>query len=112
MDANKAYFMVRSQVTSEADRQKFDYWYATQHVPMAMDRFRCEKGWRFWSRSDPSVHYALYQFADMATLRGRPMRPASRSWSPTSTRRGRRCRDARPDRGRAGGVRSGKASDQ
>jgi hypothetical protein len=33
-----------------------------------MDKFRAEKGWRFWSRSDPSVHYALYQFSDMATL--------------------------------------------
>ena len=27
MDANKAYFMVRSQVANEADRQKFDHWY-------------------------------------------------------------------------------------
>ncbi len=34
-----------------------------------MDKFRAEKGWRFWSRSDPSIHYALYQFKDMATLR-------------------------------------------
>ncbi len=71
MDANKAYFMVRSQVANASDRQAFDHWYATHHVPMAMDYFRCEKGWRFWSRSDPSVHYALYQFADMATLRAR-----------------------------------------
>jgi hypothetical protein len=38
-------------------------------LPLAMDKFRAEKGWRFWSRSDPSVHYALYQFNDMATLR-------------------------------------------
>lgn len=71
MDANKAYFMVRAQVADPADRQAFDHWYATHYVPMAMDRFRCEKGWRFRSRSDPSVHYALYQFADMATLRAR-----------------------------------------
>ena len=71
MDANKAYLMVRSQVADAADRQKFDHWYATHHVPMAMDRFRCEKGWRFWSRSDASIHYALYQFKDMATLRER-----------------------------------------
>jgi hypothetical protein len=34
-----------------------------------MDKFQAEKGWRFWSRSDSSVHYALYQFKDMATLR-------------------------------------------
>jgi hypothetical protein len=71
MDADKAYLMVRSQVANAADRQAFDHWYATQHVPMAMDRFRCEKAWRLWSRSDPSVYYALYQFPDMATLRAR-----------------------------------------
>ena len=71
MDADKAYLMVRAQVANAADREKFDHWYATQHVPMAMDRFRCEKSWRLWSRSDPSVHYALYQFADLATLRAR-----------------------------------------
>jgi hypothetical protein len=71
MDADKAYLMVRAQVADEADRPKFDHWYATQHVPMAMDRFRCEKAWRFWSRSDPSVHYALYQFSDLPTLRAR-----------------------------------------
>jgi hypothetical protein len=28
-----------------------------------------DKGWRFWSRSDPSVHYATYEFKDIATLR-------------------------------------------
>ncbi len=71
MDANKAYLMVRAQVTDVADREKFDHWYAADHVPKAMDRFRCEKAWRLWSRSDPAVHYALYQFADMATLRAR-----------------------------------------
>ena len=69
MEANKAYFMVRAQVTNESDRAKFDQWYATHHVPLAMEKFRCEKGWRLWSRSDPSVHYAMYQFMDMGTLR-------------------------------------------
>jgi len=75
MEASKACFMVRAQVTNAADRETFDQWYSTHHVPMAMDRFRCEKGWRFWSRSDPSVHYALYQFADLATLRARLEEP-------------------------------------
>ena len=71
MEANKAYFMVRAQVASESDRAKFDQWYPTHHVPLAMEKFRCEKGWRLWSRSDPSVHYAFYQFKDVATLRAR-----------------------------------------
>jgi hypothetical protein len=69
MEANKAYFMVRAQVADESDRAKFDQWYGTHHLPLAMDKLHAEKGWRFWSRSDPSVHYALYQFNDMATLR-------------------------------------------
>lgn len=69
MQANKAYFMVRAQVANAADRETFDHWYGTHHVPMAMNRFRCEKAWRLWSRSDPSVHYALYQFSDVAALR-------------------------------------------
>ena len=69
MEGNKAYFMVRAQVANETDRAKFDLWYETHHLPLAMDKFSAEKGWRFWSRSDPSVHYALYQFRDMATLR-------------------------------------------
>ena len=69
MEANRAYFMVRAQVANESDRAKFDRRYETHHLPLAMDKFRAEKGWRFWSRSDPSVHYALYQFRDMATLR-------------------------------------------
>jgi hypothetical protein len=71
MEANKAYLMIRAQVANESDRAKFDQWYATHHLPLAMDKFRAEKGWRLWSRSDPSVHYALYQFSDMAALRSR-----------------------------------------
>jgi hypothetical protein len=71
MEARKAYFMVRAEVPNASDRAKFDQWYGTHHLPLAMDKFHCEKGWRFWSRSDASVHYALYQFKDMATLRDR-----------------------------------------
>ena len=69
MQANKAYFVVRAQVVSEADRARFDQWYGDHHVPMAVRYFKAEKAWRFWSRSDPSVHYAMYQLADIATLR-------------------------------------------
>jgi hypothetical protein len=71
METNKAYFMVRAQVVSMSDRAKFDHWYGTNHLPLAMEKLCAEKSWRFWSRSDPSVHYALYQFSDVATLRGR-----------------------------------------
>jgi hypothetical protein len=69
MQASKAYFMVRAQVTNESERPQFDRWYGTHHLPLAMNKLRAEKGWRFWSRT--SVHYALYRFSDMATLRSR-----------------------------------------
>jgi hypothetical protein len=71
MQANKACFMVRAQVPSVSDRAKFDHWYATHHLPLARQKLHAEKCWRFWSASDPSVHYALYQFSDVATLRNR-----------------------------------------
>jgi hypothetical protein len=71
MEANRAYFMVRSVVANESDRAKFDHWYGSYHVPLAMEKFRCEKAWRFWSRVEPSVHYAMYQFRDLAVLKER-----------------------------------------
>jgi hypothetical protein len=63
----KAHFVVRSVVT-ESLRQKFDHWYSTDHLPRALSDFKAEKGWRFWSTLDASVHYAVYQFADMGRL--------------------------------------------
>jgi hypothetical protein len=63
----KAYFVVRA-VVAEPLRQKFDHWYSTDHLPMALAAFKAEKGWRFWSTADASVHYAVYQFADQAKL--------------------------------------------
>jgi hypothetical protein len=63
----KAYFMVRS-VVEEPLRQQFDHWYSTHHLPMALEEFKAEKCWRFWSAVDAAVHYAVYQFPDMAQL--------------------------------------------
>ena len=63
----KAYFMVRA-VVEAPQRQKFDRWYSSHHLPMALAEFKAEKCWRFWSAADPAVHYAVYQFPDMARL--------------------------------------------
>ncbi len=63
----KAYFVVRA-VVEQPLRQKFDRWYSASHLPMARGEFKAEKCWRFWSALDPSVHYAVYQFPDMARL--------------------------------------------
>jgi len=63
----KAYFMVRS-VVEESLREKFDHWYSTHHLPMALAEFEAEKCWRFWSAAEAGIHYAVYRFADMARL--------------------------------------------
>jgi hypothetical protein len=76
MEANKAYFMLRAEVANDADRAKFDQWYGGHHVPLAMAYFKAEKASRFWSRIEPAVHYAMYQFPDMATLRALVEAPA------------------------------------
>ena len=63
----KAYFVVRA-VVEEPLRKKFDAWYSAHHLPMALSEFKAEKCWRFWSAADPGVHYAVYQFSDIARL--------------------------------------------
>ncbi len=63
----KAYFIVRSVVEAPL-RERFDRWYSGHHLPMALSDFKAEKCWRFWSAADAGVHYAVYQFADMARL--------------------------------------------
>jgi hypothetical protein len=90
----KAYFMVRA-VVEEPLRQKFDQWYSTHHLPMALAEFKAEKCWRFWSAVDAGVHYAVYQFPDMARLDAAMSRKVLRAWSPISTRPGRRASPAR-----------------
>ena len=90
----KAYFMVRS-VVEEPLRQKFDHWYSTHHLPMALAEFKAEKCWRFWSAVDAAVHYAVYQFPDMARLDAAMKSQGFRAWSPISTRPGRRASPAR-----------------
>ncbi len=63
----KAYFVVRAVVEPPL-RQRFDQWYASDHLPVAIAAFKCEKAWRFWSALEAGVHYAAYQFADMGKL--------------------------------------------
>lgn len=61
----KTFFMVRSLV-AEPLREKFDHWYSTDHAPRALADFKAERYWRFWSAREHGVHYAVYQFADLA----------------------------------------------
>jgi hypothetical protein len=65
----KAYFMVRAVVTDPSLREKFDRWYASDHLPRALADLGAEKAWRLWSEAESNVHYAIYRFADMGQLR-------------------------------------------
>jgi hypothetical protein len=64
----KSFLVVRATISDPAKRAAFDDWYRGEHLPQAMDTFRCEKGWRFWSETDPSAHQATYRFADRAAV--------------------------------------------
>jgi hypothetical protein len=57
----KAYLAVRAEVP-EADRARFDHWYETDHLPWALRVFGALRAWRCWSKSDPAVHVAFYEF--------------------------------------------------
>ena len=57
----KAYLMVRAEVP-EAERDRFDHWYETDHLPWALRTFGARRAWRCWSRSAPGVHLAFYEF--------------------------------------------------
>lgn len=61
----KSYLVVRAEVRNLADRAPFDHWYATDHLPLAVKTCGAKRGWRCWSRTDPAVHYAFYEFADV-----------------------------------------------
>ena len=71
----KGCFMVRAQLADAADRDKFDRWYRDEHLPDAMRTFGAKAAWRGWSEIDPAIHYAVYEFDDLAKLRAIPGSP-------------------------------------
>jgi hypothetical protein len=73
-----AYLVVRA-VVAEADRRDFDAWYRNEHLPDALKAFNAQHAWRAWSRTDPSVHYAFYQFSDVAAADAVGTSPAIRA---------------------------------
>ena len=64
--SGKAYFMVRAEIAEPGDRAAFDRWYETEHLPDAVKKFGATRGWRCWSALEPTVHYAFYEFPDLA----------------------------------------------
>lgn len=59
------FFLVRAVVAPHL-RGPFEKWYSTDHLPRAIEGFKCEKAWRLWSDVEEGVHYAVYRFADKA----------------------------------------------
>lgn len=67
-----ASFIVRAQVMDASVKEAFDRWYQDEHLPDAVKAFGARRAWRGWSEADPSVHYAVYEFDDIARLRALP----------------------------------------
>ena len=61
-----AYFIVRAKVLDAAEKHSFDRWYQNEHLPDAVKGFNARRAWRGWSAVDPNVHYAYYEFDDVA----------------------------------------------
>jgi len=76
--AGQAYLVVRA-VVAEADRRDFDHWYRTEHLPDALKAFDALGAWRGWSRTDPSLHFAYYRFANVAAVEAINDSPAIRT---------------------------------
>jgi hypothetical protein len=57
-----AVLIIRARLTNLADRPKFDTWYRAEHLPSGVRLFNAQRAWRCWSRTNPLVHIALYEF--------------------------------------------------
>ncbi len=66
-----ALFIVRAAVDPSV-RDAFDRWYRDEHLPDALKAFKAKRAWRGWSDMDASVHYAFYEFEDLARARAIP----------------------------------------
>ena len=89
-----AFLIVRARLTYTSDREKFDEWYSTEHFPDAVKSFAARRAWRCWSRTNPLVHIALYEFSSVeeaeAALDSDALARLSadfdRAWGPRHTR--------------------------
>ncbi len=63
-----AFFVVRATVSDPARREAFDSLVFARTSAGCDEVVRRVKAWRYWSATDPSLHHAMYQFADKAAL--------------------------------------------
>lgn len=59
---------IRAIVPDDSKRHAFDAWYSREHLPDAAKSFGALHAWRYWLVNDPSVHLAMYEFPDRASL--------------------------------------------
>ena len=57
-----AVLIIRARLINLADREKFDSWYGSEQLPHSVRLFKAQRAWRAWSRTNPLVHLALYEF--------------------------------------------------
>ena len=69
-------FIVRAQVVDPQVRDAFDEWYQNEHLPDAEKAFGARRAWRGWSEVETNVHYAFYEFDELATVQALPGSPA------------------------------------
>jgi hypothetical protein len=67
-----AYFIVRAQVVDADVKDDFDRWYQDEHLPDALEAFNARRAWRGWSAVDANVHFAFYEFDDLAAAQAIP----------------------------------------
>lgn len=65
-------FIVRAQVVDPSVKEAFDRWYRDEHLPDSLKAFGAKGAWRGWSEADPAVHFAVYEFDDIAKVRAIP----------------------------------------
>ena len=59
-----AYLMVRAEVSDPDLRPRFDAWYEREHLREAREGLAATRAWRGWSRLQPALHFAFYEFPD------------------------------------------------
>lgn len=57
-----AVLIIRARLVNMSDRPQFDNWYRTEQLPSGVRQFKAQRAWRCWSRTNPLVHLALYEF--------------------------------------------------
>lgn len=74
-----ALFIVRAEVRDADAREAFDRWYQDEHLADALGAFDAARAWRGWSRDEPLVHIAVYEFGSLEAAEAIPGSDALRA---------------------------------